>query len=74
MVRSGDRLEIRNATAASATGGATSGGRCIWSLLLKLSQLSRTLTAVLIIDGLVRSAMLDKLFPRVGEKPEAGRS
>jgi hypothetical protein len=36
--------------------------------------LSRTRTAVLIIDGLVRSAMLDKLFPRDGEKPEAGRS
>jgi hypothetical protein len=74
MVRSGDRLEIRNATAASATGGATSSGRCIWSLLLNLSQLSLTRTAVLIVDGLVGSGMLGKLLPRDGEKPEAGRT
>jgi hypothetical protein len=39
-----------------------------------LSQLSRTRTAVLIIDGLARREMLDKLFPRDGEKLEAARS
>jgi hypothetical protein len=33
---------------------------------------SQTRTAAPIIDGLVRSGMLDKLFPRDGEKPEAG--
>ena len=35
---------------------------------------SETRTTVLIIDGLVRSGMLDKLFPRDSKKPEAGRS
>jgi hypothetical protein len=29
---------------------------------------------VLIIDGMVRTGMFVKVFPRDGEKPEAGRS
>jgi hypothetical protein len=35
---------------------------------------SQTQTAAPIIDGLVRNGMLDKLLPRVGVKPKAGRS
>jgi hypothetical protein len=46
----------------------------IWSLGPELSRLPRTRTGVLNIDGLIRSGMLDLLFPRDGEKPEAGRS